>query len=159
MRADRHDLLLVERGGRHQHLRRADRHARADRLGAEGREQGAEHRARLPGAERGEVELGDAPGQRVHAVACPHAEGLQHVREPVGGGRELGEREVAPRAGLAEPADGDALAQCTRAVPVDRLVRDIEAPAARQPVEQPPRRVPGERGARGVVVPEVRGDG
>jgi len=33
LRADRHDLLLVERGGRDQHLCRADRHARADWLG------------------------------------------------------------------------------------------------------------------------------
>ncbi len=104
---DRSDLPLVERRGRDEHARLADRHAGTQRLGTEGGEERAQDGLRLPRAKGRDVELRDAPGEHVNAVALPDAQPAKHVGEAVRRAREIAEGEIARRPVQPEPADRD----------------------------------------------------
>ena len=63
----------------------------ADRLGAEGRKQRAEHAAVLESPERGDIELRNASRQDKHTIAFADAQLLKHIGKPI---RQLVESAV-----------------------------------------------------------------
>jgi hypothetical protein len=141
-RPDSGDLPPVQglRGDEHTSL--AGRHADANRLGAERGEHRAEHAAALECAERGDVELGNAAGQGVDALARAHAERAQDIGEAA---RQLGEAVIGivdGLAALAEPPQRHVPAVTVSHVTVDRLMGNVQPSPARQPVEGPARALP-----------------
>lgn len=149
-------LAPVEAFRGHEHLALTRAEARHDRLGAEGGEQRREDAEVLERPKRAQVKLGDAARQREHPIALADAEASQDVREPVGLVPERGVAEVPDSAVPAEPAERQVVCEWPGGVTIDRLVRDVEAAAAGQPVEHEPGRVPREAAAGAIVVREVR---
>ena len=80
---DGDDFSLVKQRRRDQHPCIAERHARADRLGAEGGEHGAHHAAVLPRTQGRDVKLGNAAGEHIDALAGADSEFPQHVGETI----------------------------------------------------------------------------
>ena len=134
-----------------------DRHARLDRLRAEGREQGAEDAAVLQRAESREVELRHPPEQREHPVALGDAQLPQQVGKPVGMRTQGRVGEIAHLIVTPDPPHGEHVAAAGGDMTVDRLMGNVE-PATGQAVQQPPRLRPRERPRVAVVVLEVGAD-
>ena len=148
----RGDLAPVERLGRHEHRGATAQQPFADRVGPEGGEQRAEHRAGLEGAEADDVLLVLAPQERDESVAAGDAELAEQVGEPVGLASQVRVGHPGRRAVGRDAAQGDDLAPPLVDVPVDGLVGDVErSPAGqwRQVLADP---VPARRAQqRGVV--------
>lgn len=148
------DLAAVQRGGGHQHGDVALLEALVDGLGPEGREQGAEDRPCLEGAERSGVELGNPAGEGDDPFAAAYAEHGEHLCEPAGGFGKFGVGEVGHRVVAVDEAQRHPVGQEARSVAVDRLVGDVQA-ASRETFEAGLSVDPPERGVLGVVVDEV----
>ena len=131
--------------------------ARRDAIGSgpNAEKSGQKTAPRLQRAERRHVELGNATGQHEHAIALADAEAQQHVGEAAGARAQLAVAEILERAALAEPAHGEVSGAWTGGMTVDGFVRDVQPPAARQPVERPTGLGPGKVGTDALVVVEV----
>jgi len=129
-----------------------------DRFGAERGEQRAEDAGVLERAQHGGIEGGAAAQEREDAFAAADAEAAQRRGEAVA---PLGEIPIGQGVGAAVGPDEPqrlAAAESGHHVPVRRLVRDVQAPAARQARELPPGLVPAERGAGGDVIGQMGPD-
>ena len=100
-----------------EHARLAGRHPDPDGLGTERREHRAEHAAVLQRTERRDVQLRDAPGQRVDAVARADPERSQDVGEAGGQLRKARIGVVRGLAALAEPSQRGAPAARVTSAP------------------------------------------
>ena len=103
---ERRHLPLVEPGGGHQDAGPTDREAGPDGLGAEGREERTEDASLLERAESRHVELGDAAGQGIDAVAFRHAKAGQGAGKAVREVLQAAVREVLDLPVLPEPPEG-----------------------------------------------------
>ncbi len=148
-------LPAVQSLGRDEDLGPADREAGANRLRAERREEGGEHAAVLEGSERGDVQLGNSAGERADDVTRADPEGVEGVREAIREHVQVGEREVADGALLAEPAECQLVSAARGHVAVDGFVSDVET-SARQAVQALAGARPEVAGALGLVVDEIR---
>src|SRR5574341_650583 len=134
-RADSGHFSLIERVGSYEDFRLADTESCSDRLGTEGRKQGAEHAAVLEGPERGDVELRNASRQNKHAIASADAQLLQHVGEAI---RQLGQPAVGvilDGAVLPQPSDRQMRRERSVGMAIDGLMRNVEALIAREPFQ------------------------
>ena len=135
---ERHDLALAPPAvGGDQHLARGVVDASGERRRGEASEhhrvRGADARAR----QHRHRELGDHAEVDRDAVAAPHAEALQHVREPV---HLVVQLAVADRAlvlgGLADPDVGGLVAASGCQVTIEAVHRDVEDPVREPLVER-----------------------
>ncbi|HCQ63648.1 MAG TPA: GNAT family N-acetyltransferase [Rhodobacteraceae bacterium] len=140
--AERFDLAPVEAFGGDERFRRADDQALSDRLEVEGGKQRAEDAPGLQRSEGGDIEFRDAAREREDAVARTDPAGAENVGEAVGLGPQIGVAQIADRPAFRDPADGRRPGERAIAMPVHRLVGDIQLSAARQPVELRPCRAP-----------------
>jgi hypothetical protein len=151
---ERGDLLRVELGRGDQHAALPETQPRLDGLRAEGAEERTEHRSVTKGPQRGDVELRDAAREDEHAIARAHPERREGVGEAGGLPLEVGVRQVAALAFLAEPAQRDLSGPRPARVSRDGFERDVEPPLP-QTVEPPARLGPGEGATRLGPVGEV----
>ena len=140
--AEQLDLAPVEAFGGDERFRRADDQALSDRLEVEGGKQRAEDAPGLQRSEGGDIEFRDAAREREDAVARTDPAGAENVGEAVGLGPQIGVAQIADRPAFRDPADGRRPGERAIAMPVHRLVGDIQLSAARQPVELRPCRAP-----------------
>ena len=135
----------VQRRGRDQHPGVTQRHPLSHGLGSERGEERREHGARLPRADRGVVQLGNAAEQQEHGLAPPHAQLTERVGEAVRRAAQLGVGDGATAPVAPQPPQRLLIAPTAEDVSIDHLVRDVEAPAAREAAELGPRPVPRRR--------------
>lgn len=129
------DLAPVERRGRDEHTPLAHLDPGRDRLWTEGGKERGDDAARLQRAEHGDVKLRQSSHQNEYAFSRLHAQDLQRIGETIGLCLQIAIGDVAPLAALADPADGRAVAPRPDRVSIHRLVSDVAALAAGEPVE------------------------
>ncbi len=113
-----------------------------DRFGPERGEQGTEHGAGLQGAQGRDVQFRYAAGQRAYRVAPADAQALEDVGEAVAQEGHFGIADLARAALAIEKTERDTIAVTAGHMPVQGLVRDIEAASAGKAIQFPPRRPP-----------------
>ncbi|MDQ1169977.1 hypothetical protein QE392_001781 [Microbacterium proteolyticum] len=98
----------------------------AETVGGEAPEDHRVHRSDPGDGEHGCDGLRDHRQVQGDAIALLDTEPGEHVREALDLGRELGVRDVAGVAGLALPAEGDALAVARLHMPIEAVVGDVQ---------------------------------
>src|SRR5208282_2959856 len=135
-------LSFVKRDCGNEHAAVANSDPLLNRLRAEGREERAEYVPVLQAAQRADVKLGDASGEREHSFSLRGAEVSDYVGETIGELQQIRIGEVAHLTALAEPSQRQMVAARSRHVAVNCFVSDIESASAGEAIEFAARSLP-----------------
>ncbi len=149
-------LALIQRFGRDQHLRLADRKAGANGLRPEGREERAEEGAMFQCAECRNVEFWNATGEDEHPVAFHDAEPLQCIGKSIGQIVEARIRIVLDLPAFPQPPDGGLLSERTGCMPHHRFMGDVESLPLGQAIQFGARLLPRKLLSHRLVIVEIR---